>query len=297
MGLLRLALALIVVAHHIPHYIQGNHSFGNIMSLLDGMVCVPVFFIISGFYMSMVINEKYAKSERFLMAFFAGRVLRLFPLYLFVLAASVLYSLAASHDQLFAAIADKPYPAMCAQVFMNLTTLGLDLVPSFGQRADDSLASQRLLAASSILLLALIWRLLDPGSTSDPDAARLWLFYAALTILIPQLFLGWKNSRLDQLLGSLSYPIYISHALVLTFVADHAAGSQGSVRLWAFGGSIAIGVLLAFTIEGPRERRRLAATPHGHPPRGSLPVASIILARHAASAEQTRTREPGVGAA
>lgn len=44
-----------------------------------------------------------------------------------------------------------------------------------------------------------------------PEAAR----YAALALCIPSLFLLTRDSRLDRLVGELSYPIYISHILVL----------------------------------------------------------------------------------
>ena len=68
MGFLRLLLALSVVSAHII-----NNSF---FSLVGGIVAVKTFYIISGFYMAMIINN-YKNN----IAFFKSRYLRLFPVY------------------------------------------------------------------------------------------------------------------------------------------------------------------------------------------------------------------------
>ena len=54
MGLVRFALALSVVFWHIR---------GAPFHLINAAVAVSLFFIIPGFYMAMVINEKYANGE------------------------------------------------------------------------------------------------------------------------------------------------------------------------------------------------------------------------------------------
>ncbi len=48
MGILRIFLALSVLMHHVP-----NHK----IAFLHAGVAVTAFFIISGFYMTLVINE------------------------------------------------------------------------------------------------------------------------------------------------------------------------------------------------------------------------------------------------
>lgn len=68
MGFLRLLLALSVVSAHVI-----NNPF---FSLVGGTVAVKTFFIISGFYMAMIINN-YKNN----IAFFKSRYLRLFPVY------------------------------------------------------------------------------------------------------------------------------------------------------------------------------------------------------------------------
>jgi len=70
MGLLRLLLAISVVsAHHQNHFI---------FYLVGGTVAVKTFYIISGFYMAMIIN-----SYKDNISFYKSRYLRLFPVYFF----------------------------------------------------------------------------------------------------------------------------------------------------------------------------------------------------------------------
>lgn len=72
MGLIRLLLAISVVSAH-----SGAHSFFN---LVGGTVAVKTFYIISGFYVAMIINNYKDNSS-----FYMSRYLRLFPVYIFCL--------------------------------------------------------------------------------------------------------------------------------------------------------------------------------------------------------------------
>jgi peptidoglycan/LPS O-acetylase OafA/YrhL len=73
MGAIRILLALSVVFWHVP----GQH-----FRLLNAAVAVLLFFVISGFYMALVINEKYAPSgPDWIRRFYLARFLRLYPLY------------------------------------------------------------------------------------------------------------------------------------------------------------------------------------------------------------------------
>lgn len=77
MGKIRLLLALSVVAVH-----------GGIIwkfQLVGGHIAVQTFFIISGFYMSMILNEKYVGSNSSYKLFISNRFLRLYPIYWAVL--------------------------------------------------------------------------------------------------------------------------------------------------------------------------------------------------------------------
>ncbi len=84
MGTVRLFLALSVVIHHLP-----QRSF----QWLNAGVAVIAFFMISGFYMALVINEKYRHLDHWRRRFYLGRLARIFPAYLFVLAFGVLWTL------------------------------------------------------------------------------------------------------------------------------------------------------------------------------------------------------------
>jgi peptidoglycan/LPS O-acetylase OafA/YrhL len=75
MGLLRMMLALSVLTAHM----HGRSIFG--FRLLYGNLAVQCFFMISGFYMALVLNEKYNRAGDYF-PFIWQRILRLFPAYL-----------------------------------------------------------------------------------------------------------------------------------------------------------------------------------------------------------------------
>ena len=81
MGILRLLLALSVVAAHC----------GTIwkFDLIGGQVAVQSFYIISGFYMSLVLNEKYVDGNSSYKLFITNRMLRLYPIYWVVVLLSI----------------------------------------------------------------------------------------------------------------------------------------------------------------------------------------------------------------
>jgi peptidoglycan/LPS O-acetylase OafA/YrhL len=78
MGSIRLFLACAVLA---------THATPLDMEVLPGPVAVQVFFIISGFYMSLILKEKYSAHTKL---FYTNRLLRLFPTYLLVLVLSLM---------------------------------------------------------------------------------------------------------------------------------------------------------------------------------------------------------------
>lgn len=85
MGLLRFLLAVsVLIAHSGP--LLG-------LRIAGGDVAVQIFFIISGFYMSLILARKYPPDDRGRRLFWQNRILRLFPAYLVVLLASVLLHL------------------------------------------------------------------------------------------------------------------------------------------------------------------------------------------------------------
>lgn len=77
MGVLRLVLALIVCADHFHGAVSAPlPAFLG----LGADMAVEVFFVISGFYMGMILSVKYAGPSR-TMAFYKSRFFRLFPVY------------------------------------------------------------------------------------------------------------------------------------------------------------------------------------------------------------------------
>ena len=98
MGLLRLLLALSVLTAHL----KGKGIFG--FRLLYGDLAVECFFMVSGFYMALVLNEKYNRPGDYL-PFLWQRILRIYPTYLVVFIVTLvtlgLISLAAGHPVSF----------------------------------------------------------------------------------------------------------------------------------------------------------------------------------------------------
>lgn len=83
MGVFRFLLALCVIATHC------GAMFG--LQLLPGNLAVEAFFIISGFYMAMVLTEKYFKIAGYYKLFITNRFLRIYPVYWLVLLLIALY--------------------------------------------------------------------------------------------------------------------------------------------------------------------------------------------------------------
>jgi peptidoglycan/LPS O-acetylase OafA/YrhL len=86
LGLLRFFLALSIV---------NIHSQAMGISLLPGDVAVQSFFMISGFYMALVLNEKYLPEkygESTYRIFISNRILRLAPTYFIVLLFTIIFT-------------------------------------------------------------------------------------------------------------------------------------------------------------------------------------------------------------
>jgi len=81
MGLLRILLALSVLELHGIKMFKFN--------LLPGDIAVPAFYIISGFYISLILNEKYVGKNNSYNLFITNRFLRIYPIHWFILFATV----------------------------------------------------------------------------------------------------------------------------------------------------------------------------------------------------------------
>jgi len=86
MGLLRILLALSVLAGHGLVIYKFN--------LLPGSTAVLVFYIISGFYMSLILNEKYIEKNNSYLLFITNRFLRIYPIHWLILFSTVFVNIA-----------------------------------------------------------------------------------------------------------------------------------------------------------------------------------------------------------
>lgn len=97
MGILRFILALAVVFVHTRH-IYGSDFYG--MRLMGGVVAVQAFYIISGFYMALILNTKYVGAGAY-RVFIGNRFLRIYPIYWVVLILTVVLSCFSSFTHMF----------------------------------------------------------------------------------------------------------------------------------------------------------------------------------------------------
>ena len=96
--------------------------------------------------------------------------------------------------------------------------------------------------------------------TGSLDAPVSWLFYVCVWVATPFLFNLARNSRVDNTIGQLSYPIYLSHVLVINGVKriDTFGIDKGLVATVL---TLALSACLYVFIDRPIEpfRRRIGA--------------------------------------
>ena len=161
MGLVRFLLAVAVVINHT------GPLYGLVMT--DAYMAIKVFFIISGFYMALILTEKYNGPGQTRL-FFSNRFLRLFPLYWAVLFLSLGISLAFKFGLHTALLLgpwqtwlDKLAPGTAALLAAaNLTIFGQDLlffshITNAGSLAFSTDALYRATPAWFFLLVPQAW--------------------------------------------------------------------------------------------------------------------------------------------
>ncbi|RYF91782.1 MAG: acyltransferase [Chitinophagaceae bacterium] len=85
MGILRFILAVSVVLFH------SSSIFG--VAFVGGQTAVQAFYIISGFYMTLILKEKYIGANKSYKLFISNRFLRLYPIYWIVFLITLIYAL------------------------------------------------------------------------------------------------------------------------------------------------------------------------------------------------------------
>ncbi|APW39006.1 hypothetical protein RD110_18810 [Rhodoferax koreense] len=130
MGLIRLYLALVVLFSHI-----GSVPW---FPIFDSGTAVMIFFIFSGFYITMGLNERY-KTPASNRTFYLGRFLRLWPTYAVSLAILVPIGVMAQQLQW---IAELPLVMRVLAYVANFSMFGIDLLVHVSARHGQMVFSE-----------------------------------------------------------------------------------------------------------------------------------------------------------
>lgn len=325
MGAVRLFLALAVLQSHVnSQYLRPAQIYVNNVLVLgvNGGYAVMFFFIISGFLISFVLEEKYDWAGG-TYAFYKARVLRIYPLWWIAFIAAVLLLAPDSwrsvlHMPLHVLLSGffiwgsdlllsfKTYPMPYEQVFPDGLGLGWSLASemTFYLVAPFILRSTR----ASIFVLALsvlarmVLNLRYPLEQVGVNTWVLWCYYffpstamffvlghlsrlfyrnvklpswiggagiaaagfvcwlqdahynfenvdfyvAVLffTVALPAMFKATKDSRIMNFLGDLTYPLYLSHGILLGLVNRTPWATDAVQQLIGFAKSVSGHVLV-----------------------------------------------------
>jgi peptidoglycan/LPS O-acetylase OafA/YrhL len=276
MGVVRVALALAVVLSHLPpatfHFIGGG-------------LAVQGFFIISGFYMALVLSGKYASTG----LFYSNRLLRLMPGYfaMMAIAAFTLFVLGASvtitPEMLSAAYRRQDVGSFL--IFENIAVVGQEMLYWFKTQADGTLAldllgrpetEQEGLAFRAMLLpqawslsMELVFYLFAPLLVRARWSTLLWLAAASIALrfagyLLPVDYGLWQGRFFPTALFLFIFGILAHRALPLaqrlpkivgwlfnaallaTIIALPLAKLPGEASRWIVYGAIALALPFVF---------------------------------------------------
>jgi len=88
------------------------------------------------------------------------------------------------------------------------------LLPLYNKLAVERLKIISIIATGVLIIFSLTYFILPLA-----EAAKAFLLFAAFILFIPLTFVFQNNYRLDSYIGNLSYPIYISHMLVIWIIS------------------------------------------------------------------------------
>lgn len=314
MGLIRVLLALSVVFFHaIPQFK---------LPLVSATLAIKTFFMISGFYMSLILHKKYVGKNRAYKLFITNRILRLMPTYWVVLLLTFLFVLISLklgvHGRLpdyasrYSSLSLNNLPSLTLDIIQNLTliltnnyftrnvqanlfvpqawTLQFEFLFYFlapliviknrailflvvlliinyivfhFQLLNFSLSLYQFFNSLTFFLMGsvayLIYSKLKHQKIQKPvliifSAFAIcltlfysavpfptvyfrfihlndWIYYLGMFFSLPFIFILSEESVVDSLLGELSYPIYISHFLVISVIQSIAPKIQETVFL------------------------------------------------------------------
>jgi peptidoglycan/LPS O-acetylase OafA/YrhL len=218
-GVIRILLALSVVLWHV----RGQH-----VRLLSAPVAVLMFFVISGFYMALVINEKYAPSgEDWFRRFYLARFLRLYPLYAAMCTLMVIWYWWTQNPNVFTWQLPVTTGEQAALVLLNIGVFGQDLYELMSHVGGEPIRSlfSKGFFNGEYMLVGQAWSLspeiffysLAPMLVRSP-ARIMTLLVASLSIRFTFVAMGWTSgfwcywffpsTMCMFALGSLSYFLY-----------------------------------------------------------------------------------------
>ncbi|EOU7303958.1 acyltransferase family protein [Citrobacter freundii] len=187
MGFLRLFLALSVISGHSRSTVFYFNGIG-------AWYAVNLFFIISGFYMAMVLNEKYKDTP--VVTFYKSRALRLYPTYFVGILLSLIISGGFYYD-VFISLTDK---SKLFFLFQNFFIFGQDaayLVCSPMQSGDcQNPVSMTINPPAWSLSVELIFYIVAPFIVKSPKITFIYFATGVFYLLI---------------LNQLTYPISIDY--------------------------------------------------------------------------------------
>jgi peptidoglycan/LPS O-acetylase OafA/YrhL len=174
MGLFRTFLALSVFSWHMAS--EDGHF------MLNGAFAVLSFYMISGFLMSLTFSHNYQQRESGTRRFFLNRALRIYPPYLVVIAATVLFHYLSGDSNPFLGYENKHHVGLPLQVGLaasNVVIFGTDVLT--------------FLSKSDVIWLPFNWRLFSPSWSLACEllfyltlpwvAAKSWRWLLALIVV------------------------------------------------------------------------------------------------------------------
>lgn len=248
MGVLRLLLATYVVLAHFPAWWTGFRP------LMGGEMAVEIFFMISGFYMSLVLTGKYRNPNATIRTqdFYVARALRIYPAYWAVLAFMCIWTIVERAAIIKHTIELGPVYAAWA-AFSNIFI--------FGQ---DALLFAKVTDAGTVLVDAL-------GRAPMPQPYHLVLIAPAWTLSLELMFYclaPWFSKRSTSVIVSI---IGLSAAARFTAYQFGYDGDPWRYRFFPFELALFLAGMVSHRIYASRNLRKW------HYATG-LPVMLIVLA-------------------
>ena len=231
MGFIRFLLALTIIVRHT------NDIFG--LDFMAGKIAVELFFMMSGFYIALILDNKYKDSIRL---FYSNRLLKIFPAYWFICIASATvlsivlwFNLVPEYTEKWKALSA---PYLITTLISNIFLIGQDLFMFFGldpitqslffapsiKDNDHSLVFYLFVPQAWTLCLELSFYLVAPYILNRSNTFILRIIFISLAIRFSLFYFGFDKDPFSYrffpaelaifLLGSLSYQLYKSGFMI-----------------------------------------------------------------------------------